>query len=123
MKKQQQKAESLVWAECAAEAALSKKATDVLIIKVEPLLAIVDYFVMATADNLLHLKAVAEKVEEALREEYGIKPIGREGVASASWILLDYGDIVVHIFVSAARDFYDLEALFSDAELIAYPAL
>ncbi|MDR1358720.1 MAG: ribosome silencing factor [Coriobacteriales bacterium] len=115
--------ESLIWAECAAEAALSKKATNVLVIKVKPTLAIVDYFVIATADNLLHLKAVAEKVEEALREEYRIKPIGREGVDSTSWVLLDYGDIVVHIFVSAARDFYDLEALFNDAEVIAYPSV
>jgi len=106
------------WARCAAEGALTKKASDVVIIKVKPALVIVDYFVMATADNVLQFNAVTEAIEDALREECGLKPIGREGVGSASWVLIDYGDIVVHVFSPETRDFYRLETLYNDAELV-----
>ena len=110
--------EPLRWAECAAEGALSKKASDVVIIKVKPTLVIVDYFIIATADNPLQFNAVVEAVEDALRKEYSLKPIGREGTEIASWALLDYGDIVVHVFTPATRDFYRLETLYNDAEII-----
>jgi len=108
------------WAECAAQAALEKKASDVLIIKVKPTLIIVDYFIVATADNPLQFNAVIESVEDALRIDYGLKPIGREGLTSASWVLLDYGDIVVHIFAPATRDFYRHETLYNDAEITTF---
>ena len=110
--------ELLKWAECAAEAALSKKATDVMIIEVRPTLVIVDYFVVATVNNPLQMNAAVDAVEEALRNEYGIKPIGREGLSSASWVLLDYGDIVVHLFMPETRSFYRLESLYNDALII-----
>ncbi|MCL2750978.1 MAG: ribosome silencing factor [Coriobacteriia bacterium] len=106
------------WARAAAEGALSKKASDVVIIKVKPALVIVDYFILATADNVIQLNAVVEAVEDTLREQCGLKPIGREGEGSGSWVLLDYGDIVVHIFSPATRDFYRLETLYNDAEMI-----
>ena len=106
------------WAKSAAEGALTKKATDVVIINVKPALVIVDYFILATADNVLQFNAVIDAVEEALRVDCGLKPIGREGEGSASWVLLDYGDIVVHIFSPETRDFYRLETLYNDAELI-----
>ena len=112
--------ESFVWAKCAAEAALSKKASNVVSIEVKPTLVIVDYFVIATADNPLQLGAIVDAVEEALRTEYGIKPIGREGINSQSWVLLDYGDIVVHIFTPQTRDFYRLETLYNDVPLVRY---
>lgn len=110
--------EPLDWAKCAAVAALSKKASDVVIIKVKPALVIVDYFIVATASNPLQFRAVAEAVEDTLREEYGLKPIGREGLDSTYWVLLDYGDIVVHLFTPIPRDFYRLESLYNDAEMI-----
>lgn len=112
--------EAFVWAECAAEAALSKKAHDVRIVQVGPALIIVDYFVIATAENSIQFKAITEAVEEALRKEYGLKPIGREGVESASWALLDFGDVVVHVFAPETRDFYRLESLYNDAQITAY---
>ncbi len=114
----EQTEEALTWAQCAAEATLSKKATDVVIIKVKPTLVIVDYFVIATAANPLQLKAVTDAVEDALREQYKLKPIGREGMTSDNWVLLDFGDIVVHIFTPETRDFYRLETLYNDAEII-----
>jgi len=110
----------LDWAKCAAEAALSKKATEVAIIKVKPALVIVDYFIVATADNTLQFNAVIEAVEDALRIDYGLKPIGREGMLSASWVLLDFGDIVVHVFDPKTRDFYRLETLYNDAEIFRF---
>lgn len=112
--------ESLTWAKCAAEAALSKKATDVLVLEVGPTLVIVDYFTLATADNPLQLKAAVEAVEERLRKEYNIRPIGREGVNGTGWVLLDYGGLVVHVFLPETRDFYRLESLYNDVEIIAF---
>ncbi len=110
----------LAWAECAARAALTKKASNVMAIKVKPTLVIVDYFVLATADNPLQLNAVIDAIEEALRIDYGLKPIGREGLQSATWVLLDYGDIVVHVFTPQTRDFYRLETLYNDAETLTF---
>ncbi len=112
--------DSLGWAQCAAEAALSKKATDVLIIKVKPTLVIVDYFIIATAHNSRQLNAVQDEVEKQLRESCGLKPIGREGEGTQTWVLLDYGDFVVHIFAPETRSFYRLETLYNDAEIIEY---
>lgn len=112
--------ESLVWAKCAGEAALSKKASNVVSLEVRSTLVIVDYFVIATADNPLQLNAVVDAVEEALRKEHSIKPIGREGITSQNWVLLDYGDIVIHIFTPETRDFYRLETLYNDVPLIKY---
>ncbi|MDR3135853.1 MAG: ribosome silencing factor [Coriobacteriales bacterium] len=105
----------------AAEAAESKKASDVLIIDVKPTLAIVDYFIIATAPTGRHLSAIAEAIEERLREEAGRKPLGREGMEWLNWILLDYGDIVVHLFLPQVREFYRLENLFNDATFLRLP--
>jgi len=112
--------ESRAWAQCAAEATLNKKASDVLLINVKPTLIIVDYFVLASAENPLQLNAMVEAAEEALRTNYGMKPIGREGVNSGSWVLLDYGDIVIHLFTTTTRDYYRIETLFNDSVIIKY---
>jgi ribosome-associated protein len=79
---------------------------------------ITDYFVIATGANNRQVDAITEAIEEALRKEAGIKPIGREGVEEQTWILLDYGDIVVHVFQPELREYYRLESLWSDAPLV-----
>jgi ribosome-associated protein len=106
------------WALIAARAADEKKATDIVIQEVRTALIITDFFVIATGANNRQVDAICEGVEEALRTEAGIKPIGREGTDELSWVLLDYGDFVVHVFQPEIREFYRLETLWSDVPLV-----
>jgi len=85
------------------------------------LLVITDYFVICTGRNDRQVKTIADEVEDRLRVELGVKPIGREGVREARWILLDFVDVVVHIFQPDERDFYRLEKLWGDAPRLALP--
>jgi ribosome-associated protein len=110
------------WALIAAEAAAEKKAEDVLAINVAELLVVTDYFVIATGRTNIQVRAIADEVEEQLRSRGGIKPIGVEGADEAKWLLLDYGDLVVHVFQPQEREFYRLEKLWSDAPRLALPA-
>ena len=102
----------------AAKAADEKKATDIIIQEVRETLVICDYFVIVTGAINRQVDAICEAVEEKLRIEAGIKPIGREGTDELAWVLLDYGDVVVHVFQPELRDFYCLETLWSDSPII-----
>lgn len=110
------------WALIAARAADEKKATDIMAIEVADLLVVTDYFVIATGKTPIQVRAIADEVEERLREEAGVKPIGREGVSEGTWVLLDFADLVVHVFQPQERDFYRLEKLWGDAPRVALPA-
>ena len=99
----------------AAEAASDKKAEDLVALDVSELLVVTEYFVIATGRTNIQVRAIADSVEEVLRDKGGEKPIGREGTGEDKWVLLDYGDVVVHVFQPAERDFYRLEKLWSDA--------
>jgi ribosome-associated protein len=105
----------------AANAAAEKKATDVMALHVAETLVVTDYFLIATGTNDRQVHAVADAIEDALREA-GAKPIGREGERELKWVLLDYGDFVVHVFQAAEREFYRLEKLWSDAPRLELPA-
>ena len=94
-----------------------KKAEDITVLKIDDLTVISDYFVIAAATNTTHLKALAGEVEFEL-EKYEIKPIHTEGYDVGIWILLDYGSIIVHLFMQDSRMFYSLERLWSDAKEI-----
>ena len=109
----------------AAAAAGEKKATDIVVLEVVPLVGITDFFVLLSTASDRQLKAALDEVEHALRTAHGRKPIGREGEAAAGWVVLDYGDFVVHAFTTATRALYDLERLWSDAPRlpVADPAL
>jgi len=110
----------------AAEAASDKKAEDIIALDVSQLLDVTEYFVIATGRTNVQVRAIADEVELQLREKAGEKPIGREGIGEDKWILLDYGDFVVHVFQPQERDFYRLEKLWGDAprlELAAAPAI
>jgi len=110
------------WAILAARAASDKRASDIVAIDVAELLVVTDYFVICTGNTDVQVKAIADEVEDRLREEGGIKPIGREGLPEAKWVLLDFGDLVVHVFQPEERDFYRLEKLWSDAGRLQLPA-
>lgn len=98
----------------AARAADDKKARDLQILEVADILAVVDLFLLATAGSDRQLKAVADAIEEALRETHDRKPKRREGTPESGWVLLDYGDIVCHLFSTEQREFYALERLWAD---------
>ncbi len=100
---------------CLAVKALdNKKARDITVLKIEDLTVISDYFVIATASSSTQLRALSEEVDFVLSNE-GISPLHKEGDSSSPWILLDYGDLVVHLFLEDSRMFYSLERLWSDA--------
>ena len=85
------------------------------------LLVVTDYFLLATGANDRQVHSIADSIEDALREA-GVKPIGREGERELRWVLLDYGDFVVHVFRPDEREFYRLEKLWSDAPRLDLPA-
>ena len=99
----------------AARAADSKKATDILVQDVRELVSITDYFVIVTAANSRQVEAIIDEIEDALREQAHIKPSHTEDSRDGSWSLLDYGDVVVHVFMPEAREYYRLEELWNDA--------
>lgn len=88
------------------------KAVDIVTLDVLGMTSVTDYMVIATGTSGRHVRALADHVCEALREQGG-KPLGVEGLDAAEWVLLDFGDVVVHIMQSEARRFYDLERLWS----------
>jgi ribosome-associated protein len=103
----------------AATAAADKLATDIVLIDVSDRLAITDVFVVATGNNERQVEAIVDEVEERLRQR-GSKPTRREGRRDGRWVLLDYGDIVVHIQHAEERVFYALERLWKDCPFIPF---
>jgi ribosome-associated protein len=103
----------------AALAAASKQADDVVILDVHELIVITDYFVIATGSSDRQVKTIVDEVETALRDR-DRKPVRREGETDGRWVLLDYVDVVVHVFAEAERDFYDLERLWLDAPRLSW---
>ena len=100
-----------------AELANDKKAVDTVVLELKELSTIADYFVICSGDNTAQIRAIAESIDEYFSKKK-IFPIGKEGLDFARWILIDYGDIVVHIFNQEARGYYDLEKFWIDAPRI-----
>ncbi len=107
--------------QAAAEAASDKLATDIVAFDVSEQLAITDAFVIASASNDRQVKAIVDAVEDKLRA-IGAKPIRREGERDGRWVLIDYGDVVVHIQHEEERQYYALERLWRDCPVIALSA-
>jgi ribosome-associated protein len=108
---------SLETAKLCAEAADNKKAFDILIMDLRSLTYITDYFVICSASNTTQVGAISDGIDEALAQA-GVRPSHVEGESGADWVLMDYGDIVVHIFDEQTRIYYSLEKLWSDAPRI-----
>jgi len=111
--------ESRELAVAAARAAAAKQAEEVLVLEVGPILAIVDFFVICSGTSDRQVKTIVEEVEEALRA-VGVRAVRREGEDQAGWVLLDYVDVVVHVFGEEEREYYGLERLWLDAERIEW---
>jgi len=98
-----------------------KKARGTIAIDVDNVTVLADSFIICDGASATHIRALADEVEKSLRDSFGIACRGKEGYNSARWILLDYGDVVVHIFHEADRKFYDIERLWSDG-IVTYDA-
>lgn len=103
----------------AAQAASSKKATDIVIMRVGPLIGITDYFVICSGNSERQVGTIVDEIQEQLRLE-GVKPYRREGEREQRWVLLDYLDFVVHVFRQEERDYYELERLWKDAARVPF---
>ena len=95
----------------------NKKAIDISLLRIRDITIIADYFVICTAGSTTQLKTLSDEVERVLKEA-GEMPLRREGHRSSNWVLLDYGSVIIHLFLQEARDFYTLERLWGDAEVI-----
>ena len=107
-------------AKVAAKAADDKKADHTLVLEVGDVLQITDYFVICSANNRRLVKTIVDAVEDAVREELGRSPIRSEGVSEQQWVLVDYGDVVVHVFAEEMRMYYEIERLYRDVPKVAW---
>ena len=112
--------EALEVALVAARAADDKKADQTLVLQVGDVLAITEYFVITSASNRRLVKTIVDAVEEAVREQCGRRPLRTEGVSEQQWVLVDYGDVVVHVFAEEIRMYYEIERLYRDVPRIAH---
>ena len=103
------------WCVTAARAADDKKGEDTVILEVGTVLAIADAFVITAGTNARQVRTIVEEVEKNVKESGGPSPLRIEGLDDARWVLMDYGDFVVHVFLREVREFYDLERLWRDA--------
>jgi ribosome-associated protein len=106
----------------AARAADDKKADQTLVLAVGEVLQITDYFVICSASNRRLVKTVVDAVEEVVREELGRAPLRSEGESQQQWVLVDYGDVVVHVFAEEMRMYYEIERLYRDVPRIDWQA-
>jgi ribosome-associated protein len=106
--------DSKLFAEKIADLIFNKKGYDVRIIDLRSLTTFADFFVICSADSDTQVKAIADEIDKSLRDE-GIKCWHKEGYIALSWVLLDYVDVVVHVFKKDAREYYNIEKLWGDA--------
>jgi len=99
----------------AAEVASAKKGENIAVLEVGEIISIIDYFVLVSASNTRQVRTIVEEIQHAMRDYDGSRAIGVEGLDDATWVLLDFADVVVHVFLEATRSYYDLDRLWADA--------
>lgn len=99
---------------------LEKKAKDIVVLSVREISTFTDYFIICSGTSDRQVRAISSHIQESLKKA-GLIPLGVEGEKEGKWILLDYDDVIVHVFLEAIRTFYDLERLWSEAPRIAVP--
>jgi ribosome-associated protein len=104
----------------AARAADAKKGDDIVVLDVGDIIGIVETFVITSAPNTRLVRTIVDEVVKQLFDQTGVKPRSVEGLDDMSWVLLDYGDLVVHVFLEPTREFYGLERLWTDAARIVW---
>lgn len=102
---------------CAAD----KKAFDLRALDLREIASFTEFFIIASGANQRQVQAIADEIEEQLKKQLKSKPVRTEGYSAAEWVLMDYGDFIVHIFEQKAREFYDLERLWRDAKRVEMP--
>lgn len=105
-----------------ARTADDKQGRDTVVLEVGPVLGIADEFVVTSAPNSRLVRTIAEEIERRVKEAGGPSPLRVEGLSELRWVLLDYGDVVVHVFHDEARRFYDIERLYRDVSVIDWRA-
>lgn len=100
-----------------ARAALDKKAEDLQILDVRAVSSFSDYFIICSGHSTRHVQGIVQAIEESLRPQK-IYPKGIEGLGLGQWVLMDYNDVVIHVFYAPIREFYDLESLWSEAKIV-----
>ncbi len=100
-----------------SELAIEKKAEDIVVMDVDEVAGFTSYFVIATGNSEVHLKTLSDHIEDSL-SQYRIKLWHKEGYQNLQWVLMDYIDVVVHLFDRETREYYDLESLWADAKML-----
>ena len=101
--------------------AIDKKGLDVRVLDVREVVGFTDYFLLCSGSSDRQVSAIAEHIEETLKKEHGVLPIGTEGMREGRWALIDYGDVVAHIFLSSVREFYNFDQLWGAAQEMPIP--
>ncbi len=112
--------DALALAYAIAAAADERKAGNITILQVGDVSYLADYFVVATGFSAVQVRAITRSIETALETDHNRRPLRVEGQGEGSWIVMDYGEVIAHIFLPEARDFYDLEAFWGHAQQIVY---
>ena len=112
---------SLQLALAAARTAVDNNGQDVVVLDMRGITPVFDYFVMATGNSRRQLHAMSEEIDHCLEDDLGDKRMGIEGYSESRWILLDYGNVVIHLFDQETRDYYALEDFWSAAQRVALP--
>lgn len=120
MSVEERSAEARELAKVAARAADDKKAERTLVLDVASVLGITDYFVITSASNRRLVRTVVDAVEESVRDTTGRSPLRTEGLAEQLWVLVDYGDVVVHVFAEEIRMYYEIERLYRDVPKVPW---
>jgi ribosome-associated protein len=104
----------------AAESADAKLGLDTVVLAMTELFGVVDAFVITSASNSRHVRTLVEEVERGVKEAHQLAPVRIEGLADATWVLMDYGDFIAHVFLQETREYYDLEHLWSGAPRVEW---
>lgn len=111
---------ALAMAYAIAAAADSRKGADIVLFQVGDVSYLADYFVLVTGFSAVQVRAIARAIEQTMEDDWQRRPLRTEGQTEGSWVLQDYGDVIVHIFLPDEREFYDLDAFWSHAQHVLY---